>query len=124
MVAKIRRDVADSQPPVRRPIVSVGTDELLQELCILPVPALMLAINRLAILVGMKVEAIEKIALGNGRVGLQSNGCFIRRHRFVKFSLFAEDGAKIRVRLWSPGLRGNGFSAGDESFVDMPLLLK
>src|SRR5580658_10899058 len=88
MLSEIRRSISNAQAAVGIAIIGVKLDELLQRLCVLPVPAAMFFGDGLGVVCRVIVQREEKITVGKVEVGFERNGLATSRDRLIELSLF------------------------------------
>src|ERR1035438_226265 len=108
MVAKIRRDVADSQAPPRRPIIRVAQSrrEQSRREAVVPAPAFL---EYRAPVRRLETECIREVAMGCRIAGIEFHGVAEAIDRCVEIAgvlehaaEIVEEGAMTRVQLQAP----------------------
>ena len=102
VVAKVRRNIADSQPAVERAVVWMRLDQARQRLGKPPAPEPLFLENRPRVVAGTIQQGVEQVAVRIVIVGLQLYGPAEGGNGFVQVSSVLESVAQVVV---GPGAR-------------------
>ena len=122
VAAEVGRDVADSQLPIGRAVVRVGTDLRRERLGVPPGPLAMLGEERLGIVVGMIMQGEEVVARRLGEIGLQLDRPAETSQCLIDAALLLQGVAQVAVRGGVAGPEPDGPVKGVDRLVEPALI--
>ena len=99
VIAEVGREESDPQPAVGRGVVRVRADPGGERLGVLPGPEAMRGQERLGVVIGMKMQGIEKVARRHQEIGLELEGLAEMGQCFLVAPLILEHVAQGVIRL-------------------------